>query len=1052
MNSLQQFTKNRFTYYNSLHSQLSHVYILNESDMFSNYGKEFDSILYKMQLHNYRIMNPNYVTESSQDVLFDINEQYAIRDFFLNICQRYLVSICEEYNLEINIDEGLSGGVKSFLNNVVNAAKKGAEKVKDGFESLGDKLKQLKQFIDDVINKTIQTAKELVERINLLMLSLNCNLMQLAQKLGADEKESYAILESEVKASLSDEKKTKENIYETLGNYIKSTHIINESYISNILEKKSEEINPNDNEYDKADKAKSKGKWDKIKNNMLAKAGWKIFLQMCAYYGVTIVLPAVITLIAGPLAGAIAEVICKLLWSSATVYKQVKDMIKTVKSEEYKKSPKWIKGVRWALFIACLIGSIYTAGQAVSDGFEIVKKIAEGAGNLVLPSEVVQDVTKILNDFWKLCTSKDAPGYEELLKAQNAHITKLLEITPKADDLPKEMSDADVKTAQDVIRDQMQGEKASNWNQALHDKWGDISDQLPKGYEYATGNIKYPGGISAWLKTAEGTEWLKQYGDNLTMIHLDSTNAVGKTYSILFAFKGEAPDGALDALDKGLRAVSVPNGGVGGAVELGKIALEPIKQFVTSPLSVIKNGFSAFGGLFPIALNTMKKEGGFNMKLGTDKSNYTYTIESGDIKEMTYAELKKEYGSLNEPVFKNMDSIVNKNYSELNAYKDELNKKSKLSKYEKKKINAISKQLEKMKEGSSEYKMLVFFSNAHEEVKEAKDENENKYKEKDKKKKIPVAFLNPMILFMGDLAPISKGKGPRKTMSPIKGFLASYSFLPLDGGMSGEEIMDFFIKLIKEGLKAAYDMSPDAPFIKKDGKYIENEQSKYKDKNRKDFGMFTNAELTDIFNNPDSVKKYLNSKYYSRSQGARNAKLKDDEKSKELTEKAKKKMINDIENDEKINEFVKKSPSLKKYLLNSDGKTVNTKALDSISDLLIRTENNYLQGKKKKGWFKKIKDFFTGNKDDKESEYDFDSDEVKSLAYKLASKEKRRREEKKSKNNDPIKESLNEEYTLEDYISDNYINNLELLYEELDDYLNDRLSIVNNPIELNNEY
>ena len=139
--------------------------------------------------------------------------------------------------------------------------------------------------------------------------------------------------------TLKDESKAKENIYESLA------FEINEGIFDRFKKKKEETNNTQDKEnvYDQAAKAKT----NKSKGNIvsLKDAGIKIILQIAAYVAITIILPAIVTLIAGPLAGAIAEVICKVFWSSRVIYKQVSDMIKKCKSAEFKKQPAWMKAI-----------------------------------------------------------------------------------------------------------------------------------------------------------------------------------------------------------------------------------------------------------------------------------------------------------------------------------------------------------------------------------------------------------------------------------------------------------------------------------------------------------------------------------------------------------------------------------------------------------------------------------------------------------------------------------------------------------------------------------
>ena len=380
---------------NSINSSIYEKPTYTFESLITENGANLDSIFYKMNLHNRRIANP-YINESEQDVLFSIEEQFTIRNMFLTICEEYektlCIEFCNENNIEIDFDL-INESAKDFLNKVGQAIKQGSEKVVDGFKALGEKIQAVKEFVKDVMNKAIKTAKELVNKFIDMMMSLGLAFGELIKKLsGGNDEEYQKEFVDKVEAALKDEQKAKENVYESL-----ATEINEGLFNRNKDNKSEEESSKSNNVYRQASDAKTSKGGGKLAG--LKTAGIKILIQMAAYVGVTIVLPAVVTLIAGPLAGAIVEVIAKVIWSSRTIYKQVRDMIKKCKSDEFKKQPGWMKAIHWALFFVMMYFSVKTLGNSLADGWEITKKIVEGAADTVLPSEVVQSVTSILNDF-----------------------------------------------------------------------------------------------------------------------------------------------------------------------------------------------------------------------------------------------------------------------------------------------------------------------------------------------------------------------------------------------------------------------------------------------------------------------------------------------------------------------------------------------------------------------------------------------------------------------------------------------------------------------------
>lgn len=1061
MQSFKEYSNSKFTYYNSIQSSIENKISESYEELISKHGASIDSILYKMNLYNKRIRNNNYINENSQNVLFNIDEQFAVRDILVTIANQYIESLCNEFCQENDIM--IEESAKDFLNKIGQAAKAGSDKVTQGFKSLGEKVSKLKEFIKDIMNKAIKSAKELVEKITDLMLSIGGTLSQLVEKLGGNEEESYDIFKELVANTVKDEKVSEENVYESIADKLNNGELITEKYITEFLgfgKKKDKDAAEKGNEYDKAAQAKEGGK-SNGKLKPLAEAGLKILLQMMAYYAVTVVLPAVITLIAGPLAGAIVEVITRVTWSGATIFKQVKDMKKVYKSPEYQQMPKWAKAVRWAMFFVSLGFALYAGGKAISDGIEIGKKIVEGAINEVLPSEAVQKVTEILNNWYKSLTGGDAAGYEKMVESQNATMTKILEITGEG----KEASDAAKAKFEENARNEFKVSETNNFQHTRdlgQDKLAEVNEKIvkmdiksSKAMTDAISEItvETPGTTAfaidgATLGKIGRAEYITQIAKAMNVDPSDidisqisniglreATNkAAGTVFQVIV--KGDATQEFADTVNNAVQQVA-KNAGMGhGFFHMwSKVAdnLDPVTKIIEQPVDLFKNSWSAFAGLLPIATK-FTKTGGFKLRLGSGRTgNHIYDIEPDGIKEMPFNEVNSQYGSKNPTVFKNMAKIVNDNNKELIACKKKLEEQKKLSRDEKKKLKAITAQLEKMKEGSSEYKLLVFFTKdefANKEVTgKKKDTSKNEAKEDNL---YPVCFLNPLILAGGDLAPRSSSKKPRANIYFAKGLFSRWELLPMDGGMSKEDIINMFTSLMKESLKACYDMCIDLPFIKDGKKYVENKDSLKKGE-RFDFGGFTNAELTEIFNNPDEVTKYLSGKYASDviSGGKHEFSEKtDQEYLKKHHDKVVKEYEDIIKNDDEVKKLIDDSPTLKKKLYDKDG-NFKSEELDKISDNIIRVETNYLGSKKKKkGFFAKLKDWWNGNSDDKKEEQ-VDPKELEQFALKLASKRIKLKKQKVEEGLEEFEDFTILEANMEIFEREfvNYFNNEELLNE-----------------------
>jgi hypothetical protein len=183
-----------------------------------------------------------------------------------------------------------------------------------------------------------------------------------------------------------------------------------------------------------------------------------------------------------------------------------------------------------------------------------------------------------------------------------------------------------------------------------------------------------------------------------TALQKSSEGMAGTIFQVVI--KGDATSQMADKVSTAVNQVAQGAGTQGWFHMFSKVAdfSETTTKLIQHPMDLIKTSFSAFGGLFPIAIKNFKK-GGFKIRLASKESNYNilYHIESeSDIKEMSFNDAVKNYANLNEPVFKNMATIIKNNKAALEKYKEEKKQSKSLSKEEKKRLQAIDKQLAKM--------------------------------------------------------------------------------------------------------------------------------------------------------------------------------------------------------------------------------------------------------------------------------------------------------------------------------------------------------------------
>lgn len=1070
MKSLQEYQKYQSNYFNSLSAHIENNNIpINESELILEHGQAIDSVLYKLNNCISRY-SENMFFEGQDDALLTIEEQYAARDILLLTCKIYLEELCDEYNISISINEDMGNTIqnlKNFAKKVGDYAKEKGEQFNDGLKVVAEKVKAIKEFISDISSKAIKSAKEIALKFMDLIIKLKDKLSNIFEKLGGQIDE----IENEFSKHILDviqnkSARPKETIYEQLQNHIKNGEELNEELLLEFSlfgkkKDKEEKTNNNSNEYEDSIQ---KGEGGAQKSGKTKKAGMimlGILKQIAISSTILIIIPALIGCTWGPAAAMIAATIAKCIMTGYGFYRLCKNIYQTIKTGKFKETSKWGKLGYIILWTLSFVLLAWAVKKAAGDFKKIWDAFSDGNLKTLVPDEVIQNAMGFINKIWKSLTGNDTPGFEELQKITSEGIIKdwekIEETKGKTNDnfATKELKNLGDTNDFDNIQNNL-GKDAADKLKAATEASLKSSKSVQDAFTKALDPADIPSDTHVLLvdgNTAakmvrdglmNGADGTKVAINQLTNTALQSSTHGQAGTVFMVVVKGSKD--AAESIAQSAAKAAADNGVSLFSKLVSGTATETITKMVPHTVSAVAGGFAPIVALPGLIKKKINK--GFLLRLGSSRTgNNIYVIKEDGVKGVSFKEIKSKYNDLNPKVISAMTKVINDNYKTIENAKKELEAKSNPSKEEKKLLNGFIKASEKLKDAinKEEYNCVVFYSQNKVEAQNQQETNESflsklfNKDEKPEQKEIeyqPVMFINPMCMTCGDLANSSKKRGPRSNPIYLKGIFASYEFLPGKEGMNENDIDDMLKSIMTESLKAAWNVSADAPCEKTSkNKYVENKESIYKDKERPDFGMFTNKEITEIFNDPSAITKYMSGTYSKRS----TVEKENTKSQKERKAKAKEEWKNNIENNEEVKELIKNSPSLQKNLM--DGDKVKPEALDELTDTFLRMETSYNKGKSKKSLLEKFKSLFIKDKDVKDK---YDAKEIQKLAYKLASlhskKLKAKRKEKEKNAEDSTSESLiNEIELLDESIKYFDMNMTELLSEEFLVYLKDNI-------------
>ena len=479
-----------------------------------------------------------------------------------------------------------------------------------------------------------------------LMIALGCKFEELVNKLKMDKQKAMKALMDKIHSLFhrvkdkNDEVHT--NVYEALANHLL---MLNEDDQN---DEQANANNPKEKETD--DKGAS---WA----GLIGNAAKTILLQMFAYYGVTLILPAIITLIGGPIAGSIAESIGKIIWGSGVVFMQAKHERELHKSGEYDKKydTKFKKFIHWTFFLFNIGWAAWKVVSSILDMGNVISALASGNETLIksiLPSEGVQNITTLLNKAWKGLIGKDAPGFTKMQEHIAFIEQGILEETVKL-----------VKgTASGMTDEQIKQAFEQNHFKSSMDAIKYFQD---KGMVSTLAGLKNLNGSATYSVFVDGF-----FGDNKwTRTVKSAWKAWGGTDSELAKLVNQSKNLALNAMNNnagsaavlnlpgnflkycGEHGISLGNKGLFSVLGTDGGILKVLTR-VVHKVAPIMNHMDWFGGLFPIGSSKhiedtveptpiVAKDGeGFRVRLGSenDKENYIYEIGKDGVKLKAFSE------------------------------------------------------------------------------------------------------------------------------------------------------------------------------------------------------------------------------------------------------------------------------------------------------------------------------------------------------------------------------------------------------------------------------
>lgn len=648
-----------------------------------------------------------------------LNESITARDFFIFICEDYKEVLLEELNIyeqyinnALEINEGFKNS--KVYQNVVAVLKQGKEKTLQAYDNVKTKIKEVNQIIKDFANKTIKSVKEMANRLMELLEKFNCTIKQLFEKMG------FNIKDEEINAIGQDLAKNPDAIKNNdIYDFKSKTNESFEAYGQQLItEDKEDGETVDQTEYKGGLFGNKKLKDGKVLGiNVKAKTKeilWSGFRQFLIWASVCVVIPGIVCAVfPGTFIALLVPLACKLAWNGYKIVKLWKQWQKVRKEwGTYNKVQKWITVIG---MIASIITLAFNFDSLIGDSGKILSEFSKtgcdllGKANLGIQPDVLTRgfaaFTKMISE-GKFSFDDFSSSFKEITDsfAQHINYDKLVKTVEYAGKSAKEIAD---NLPSKPFNTSM---KALNW---LKDQGMDPSEIKPNG--------KY----TVFLNGHSDASWFKAIEKTVGKIdHNDIVNGplrkiCAKAGSIVQAeFTGEQIQKLLKGgIDLGYQnQFSI----IGGTFE--KIA---------TVSSEIVNAASSMLTTIPSIEYAFKNNGGFQVRLGTDKKKFIYEVGKDGVKKEEATDHIKEV----EKITNIIKETNNQYYKEL---KDKLNEEDEDKKKEiEEKLKTFQKNFEKI---NNKADVIIFYGNKVEKQNESLFKSLHDYliyeSEEDKKTKL----------------------------------------------------------------------------------------------------------------------------------------------------------------------------------------------------------------------------------------------------------------------------------------------------------------------------
>ena len=638
---------------------------IDERKLMLEHASDLNSVIYKYSLYANNISN-HIVNESRYDETFTLSEQAAANGLLRFVCEEYIESLNNELTLyehiyNDTINEGISDKIKNAKDKIATAVKNGTSYVKNQIDSLTGKIKEIKEFLDQLANNVIKSVKDMTAKIMSLLEKFDCTIKELFEKIN-DKVKTFDI--NELEKSWTDESKKVADQIKANPNEIQKFNVYDDS-------ENKKDIIAEDEE--KEGEVKNAGGWKQALHDAV--------IQIFIWAVVCVAIPGVvIAAFPGTFIALLVPLVCKLAWNGYKIVKIWKQF-KKVKDgwNKYSKLQKCINVISMAASLVALFLNFETLFKNLGpvleglykSGFDILSKANLGIQPDILQRLFAAFINGIRNMIkeWRLSIDDFTSAYDAISDSFNQHITEKITKTVTAV----------VKKGQDgteFIKNNFEDKQFKS----PQEFWNKVKPSFMSPNE-VTDDGMYDVVADGVLKGgAEGNAWsdkvfsiAKEMGMEKYLKPVDGFNK-----GLHEIFSGQGSVTGLRLPGKLVKALSDAGclghdnifgivGSVANTVSQTTV-FQDVVQAATSMLMTI-----------PSVELTIENDVGFRIRLGEKGSkNYVYEVGKDDIRTVKKKDHTKEYEDIKKTIKESNDTYI-KQLREA-AKKDEKADKEKIEK------------------------------------------------------------------------------------------------------------------------------------------------------------------------------------------------------------------------------------------------------------------------------------------------------------------------------------------------------------------------------------